>query len=102
MNMTRAFLSLRFLLLAAALLALAVFFVGDEFPSAQADHIVTLVTGEALTDEERLLAEYDGNDDGIIDLDEVSLAIDDFFRAPDDPDKISLEEVSIVIDLYFS
>ncbi len=48
-----------------------------------------------------LLERYDADGDGNIDLLEVSVAIDDYFRDDDDPDKITLEQVSIVIDLYF-
>ena len=46
--------------------------------------------------EAQLLAEYDANGDGKIDLTEVNAAIDDFFD-----NVITIDEVSIVIDLYF-
>ena len=60
------------------------------------------VSVEATDDRARLLARYDTNGVAGIQIDEVNDAIDDFFLDPDDhPDKLSLEEVNIVIDLYF-
>ena len=59
------------------------------------------VSVEATDDRARLLARYDTNGVAGIQIDEVNDAIDDFFLDADDPDKLSLEEVNIVIDLYF-
>ena len=46
---------------------------------------------------DELLDRYDADDSGHIDLIEVNAAIDDFFEG-----NLTLDEVSIVIDLYFS
>ena len=56
-----------------------------------------MVTREALSDDARLLAAYDMDSSGHIDLSEVNAAIDDYFD-----DILDLDEVGIVIDLYFS
>jgi hypothetical protein len=50
----------------------------------------TLVSGGTL------LETYDTNEDGVIELTEVSAAIDDFFAG-----RLSLDDVSTVIDLFF-
>ena len=44
-----------------------------------------------------MLARYDANGNGRIDLSEVNTAIDDYFDG-----RLTLEQVSIVIDLYYS
>ncbi len=51
---------------------------------------------------DELLDRYDADESSQIDLSEVSTAIDDYFRDEGDPDKLTLPEVSIVIDLYFA
>ena len=45
-----------------------------------------------------LLSMYDANDNGVIDLDEVFTAIDDYF---DYDDRLTLEEIYEIVDLYF-
>ena len=59
-------------------------------------YTVMVTRDDVLTDEARLLAAYDMDSSGHIDLSEVSAAIDDYFD-----DILDLDEVSIVIDLYF-
>jgi len=57
----------------------------------------TITPTPVLSPEDALLQRYDADEDGSIDLSEVSRAIDDFFDGALTP-----EQVSIVIDLYFS
>ena len=54
------------------------------------------VTAEPVSEEDRLLADYDTNGTPGIQIDEVNTAIDDFFDG-----NLTLEEVNIVIDLFF-
>ena len=56
------------------------------------------VSANMVTAGDPLVARYDANDSGTIDLDEVFTAIDDYF---DYDDRITLEEVYELVDLYF-
>jgi hypothetical protein len=58
----------------------------------EADDAVEPMPGETL------LERYDANESGGIDLDEVFVAIDDYF---DYDDRITLEDVYAVVDMYF-
>ena len=75
---------------------------GDGTDSAMLDVRVTVTDVENdMPTGGSLLDRYDADRSGHIDLIEVSAAIDDYFLPAGDPNKLSSEDMSAVIDLYF-